>query len=447
LPNNNTLIPAISAKRYERFDKILNEYGTSIENFLSQSANVIISKIQSLKEDTDFDINTARVSLVGNLFKAYEILSQFQDSFNNHFKKFIDASTLKQIEREELENISILCFLYRQFIYTNAFLNGNISKLAFDRFKDTDQSFKKKIINGFKQISKPISSQITVNFDESEKRCIIIVDHNNAIKSFDLLEIVYNKLFDLMEQPDYTSIKYLIINSKYLVFNILLLVKGKAINLKWYEFKAFHLREKKIEELEQYNLVPQDIPLVIVEKYNITSWNKSLEEFKNLDKLLESASTAYQLAFHMSQLKYFKDRKVEDYNERILQNYINKTGDIFQKNLQTAIDLCVKYKEMCDNEEIHFSDANEKQEFSEFLTNNYRNFYPSEEMFEKGEFGSSIEIGEMEVWTPRLEKLTQSISYVYYFLADKAIICNYSSVMKNPLKSCQMNFLEDKNPQ
>lgn len=420
--NNKEKKQILSVRRYDNYRSLYQNLDVSIENFLMQSAKSVFRKIKVfLNEDVSDMQDNGRVALVLNLFKAYELIVEFQNSFRFHFEKFIDPIKLNKIEKDEIEIISILCVLYRQFMNSDTFLNGNVRKLALDRLKDTEITFKKKITIGIKQLAKELCYLTKVEFDEREKRCVIIVEHNNAIESFELLKIIYNKLFEFIGQPDYASIKYLIISTKYPVFNVVLLVNGKTINSKWNEFKAYNLREKKFEELEQFNLISQDIPLDIIEKYNITSWNKTLEEFKNLDRLLESASTANQLAYHMSQLKYFRNRIVEDYNEKILQNYMNKTSVLFNENLQTAIDLSVKYKEMCDNEEIHFSDENEKQVFCEFLIDNHRNFYPSEDMYEKGEFGSSIGIGEMETWTPRLEKLVNNISVIYYFLAGKII--------------------------
>jgi hypothetical protein len=242
-----------------------------------------------------------------------------------------------------------------------------------------------------------------------------------SIESFQLIELLYNKLYELLEQPDYTSIKYLILNTKYPVFNIILLFSGKSINATWYEFKSYNLREKRFDELEQFNLIPQKIPLDVIEKHSIESWNIELNEFENLDKLLESASTAYQLAFHFSQLGYFKDKTVEDYNENILKKHVDKTGRMFQTNLQKALDIFSTYAEQCNNAGVEFTDDVEKLDFFELLIDSHKFFYPNDMLFEKGELNLSLGTKEIEDWIPRLEKLVNNISLVYYFLAGKII--------------------------
>ena len=422
LTEKGELKEILAVKKYSEFIGLYREFDNSIENFLWQSAESIFRKIKiSLEEDISDMSDNARVSLVGNLFKAFEIVVEFQKGFRLHFEKFIAPVLLKKIEKAEIDNISILCFLYRQFIYSDSFIAGNVSKLALDRFRNTELNIKKKINNGFKKTAKEIDGNIKVEFDDKTKRCVIIINFNNTIESFELLELIYNKLYELLEQPDYTSIKYLLLNKKYPTFNIVLLISGKTINSTWYEFETYNLREKRIEELEQFNLIPQKIPFDIIEKYNIASWNSELQDFKNLDKLLEYTSMSYQLAFHFAQLKYFEDKTIEDYNEGIFNNHVNKTGSLFQENLQKALDLYSTYAEQCNNGEIEFVDEEEKLEFYELLLDNHKYFYPNDSSFEKGEMKFTLGIKEIEEWIPRLEKLVNSMSIIYYFLAGKVI--------------------------
>lgn len=229
----------LASKKYSTFIGLYREYDSSIENFLWQSAESIFRKIKiSLNEDVSNISDNARVSLVGNLFKAYETIENFQNEFRIHFEKFVDHKVLQKLEKTEVENISSLSFLYRQFIYSNSFIVGNVNKVSLARLKNTELSFKKKIINGIKQTAKEIDCTVQVDFDENTNRCIILADYHNTFEYFQLVELLYNKLYLLLEQPDYTSIKYLILNSKYPIFNIVILISGKTINSTYYEFKT-----------------------------------------------------------------------------------------------------------------------------------------------------------------------------------------------------------------
>lgn len=412
----------LALKKYSAFVSLYRDFDSSVENFLWQSAESIYRKIKlSLNEDVSNISDNARVSLVGNLFKAFEFVDEFQKEFRLHFLKFVDPTVLKKIETVEFDNISILSVLYRQFIYSDSFIKGNVTKIAIARHKEIESNLKKKIRTGLKQFAKEFEVRINIEFDKKTHRCIVFIDYENTIDSFQLLELVYNKLYDVIDQPDYTSIRYLQLNTKYPIFNIVLLVSGKTINSTWYEFKTYNLREKRIDELEQFNLIPQKIPLEFAEKYNLKSWNTELDEFKNLDRLLESTSMTYQLAFHFSQLKYFEDKTIETYNEEILEKHISKTGDLFQENLQKALDLFGAYAEHCNQEKIKFIDDEEKLEFYKLLLDNHKFFYPNDTLFEKGEMKFTLGIEEIKEWIPRLEQLVNNMSIIYYFLAGKVI--------------------------
>jgi hypothetical protein len=408
---------AISIKRYKNFEQIFNDYSTAVETFLSQSKVVIFNKIKCNNENIQFDLQLARTSLVANLYKAFKIIDNFQISFRSHFEKFIEMNELQKIEKEEKENLTILCFLYRQFIYSETFLNGNISKLALDRFRDTELSFKKKIINTFKQFSKERDIQIKVDFDEKNSRCLIFLNLRDSLKSFEILEILYDKLCEIIEQPDYTSIKYLIIDKKYPTFNVIVLISDKVIHTKWHEFKSYNLRDKTFNELEPYNLLPKDIPQDVLDKYNIESWHKSSKEFENLNILLTSISMANQLAFHLVQFKYFDDKILKEHNQQILENYKEEKANLFRENLLVALNL---YTEICNQDQIEFNNIEERKEFLDFLIENYTYFAPNDDLFGK-EFEMTVEDQLFDKWIPRLEKLTNSISILYYFLAGKLI--------------------------
>ncbi|MDD4991812.1 MAG: hypothetical protein PHR83_06225 [Paludibacter sp.] len=423
--NNNSgesnINQMLAIQKYNIFSQFYNNCDSSIENYLTQGAEYIYLKAKILsKEDVSEIHNPGRVSL-GNLFRAYELILEFQHLFRAHFEKFVDPYKLRKIELEEIEKISILCFLYRQFIYSDRFISGNVLKLAFNKINDTNESLEDSVVKGLKVLAKEQECQISVSFSKEEKRCIITVDHTSAIKTFELLGLIYNKLYEQIEQPDYTSIRYLILSTNYPTFNIIFRIKGKVINQKWFEFKTYNLRERKFDELEPFNFLPKDIPNDVIERFKIDSWNNTLIEFKDLDKLLGSVSMLNQLANHFYQLRYFKNKKVEDYSEKVWNDYTSKISGLLQENLTNGLNLFAFYLSMCDNGEIDFKDDNERNDFFQFSLDSHPFFYPNENAFKKSDFGSLLGEKELKTWIPRLEKLTSNIAVMYYFLADKII--------------------------
>lgn len=418
----------LSTQKYANYRGVYSDYDTSLENFLWQSAECIYRKVKMvLKQDVSDLTDYGRVSLAANLFRAYEIILEFQELFRVHFEKFVDPYKLRRLEKEEFENISILCFLYRQFIYSDAFISGNVLKLAFNKINDVNVNIENSVVKGLKQLAKEQNCQIKTSFDKDKKRCIIIADHISALNTFELLKLIYNKLYEQIEQPDYTTIRHLILSTNYPIFNIIIQIKGKVINLKWFEFKTYNLREKKFEELELFHFLPKDIPVDVIENLNVESWSNTLNEFVELDKLLESVSTLHQLANHFYQLRYFKNKNVEDYSKKVWNDYISKISRLLQENRTNGLNLFSLYHTMCDSGEIEFRDDNEKYEFYQFLIDCHPCFYPNDKAFKKNDFGSLLGEKELKTWIPRLEKLTNNITAMYYFLADKIIEQNLKS--------------------
>jgi|GEM_PF-1585961 len=415
-------LQVFAVRKYVDFRRFYNDFDLSINNFIWQSAENIFKKLESIIKNEELDITgSARISLVANLYKAYETFNEFQNAFKYHFEKYVNPTILSNLEKEENYTISILCYLYRQFIYSNSFLAGDVNKLALERLDNTNLSFKKKVTSAFKVLTKELNIQFKVNFEEGKKRCIIIADTKNSFDSISVLEIVYNKLFDILEQPDFTSTRHLVLNTKYPIFNIIPLVSGKSINGKWSSFKMYKLREDKFDELEQFHFMQNEIPLDVLERYNIEGWNKNSNDFQDIEKLLSNVSTAYQLAFHFLQLEYFESKKVESYNEIIIRNYTQKVGSKFQDNLQVALDLFSYYYDLSNNGSIEFIDETEKNEFEGLIIENQRNFYINDEAYEKRELSRALGMIELKEWLPRLKELSEKTVFIYYFLADKII--------------------------
>ncbi|MDD3078081.1 MAG: hypothetical protein PHH37_03130 [Paludibacter sp.] len=71
-------------------------------------------------------------------------------------------------------------------------------------------------------------------------------------------------------------------------------------------------------------------------------------------------------------------------------------------------------------------DRRKKQNY-QFSIDCHPYFYPNDKAFKKKDFGSLLGEKELKTWIPRLEKLTNNIAVMYYFLADKIIEQNQKS--------------------
>lgn len=418
---NDALKPAISTDRYLEYNKLFSDYCNSMENFKLQSIKVVVNKLRSINKLEVFDEHLGRVSLVANLFKAYEIISDFQLSYRQHFEKFSTNEELDIIEKVERNNLKVLCFIYRQFIYSDNYISNDSKKDALNRFKEIYLAFHQKINEGFKILSKQYNLKVNIQFDEEDKRCILMVKSTDALKSFEYVKIIYDRIFELIDKPAYDSIKHLVLNTSYPVVNILIMPHGKTINTRWYEFRLHNLREKTFEELPQYTLIPVEIPKYLADKYKIRAWDKEMVEFENLNELLKSVVSISQLAYHYSQLRAFNDKEINDFSEKTIEGYLKNIYENLQKNLQQSYNALGYYIMMCDEQRIEFDDDAQEFEFIDFLIENRKNLFPNDESYSKNEISLSLTSDSIDIWLKKLAMLTNNISFLYYFLADKII--------------------------
>ncbi|WP_161891162.1 hypothetical protein [Pontibacter russatus] len=422
LKRNSDNRQTLAVRKYDDFIKLHTEFSRSTENFIIQSRTVLYRSLkEELKEDVNDIPDYARVSLVGNLFKSFEILEKYQVSFRKHFSKFVDKSLVHQLERNEHQLISALCFLWKQYIYTSNFLKGNVEKIALNHIAEIHISFKKRFSSEFKKLGRSTNASFTVEFSENSNRCIIIADTNTPIESLSILKEVYDTVYAVINKPEYASLKRLLIDTYYPSFYVVPLIKGKSLSTKWHEFKSYNLAEKTFEELKQFNLLPHDIDDEVIEKYQVRSWSKNIDSLNELSEMTECISFVYQLVYHLVQLKVIEEKELNQLGHEVLRNHVKKISLVANKKLQIAINLYGTYAGKCSEGEFLFENDNEKTELIGLMLSSFKNFFPYDEMNANNVKQFSLDFESLEDWIPRLESLVQSASVIYLFLAGKVI--------------------------
>lgn len=415
----------LSLKRYEAFRTSFQEYDTAISNYLWQSTAQITTEIRRRTNHKTEEINDySRTSLVGNLFKAYELLEDFQELFRKHFKKFVTPHLLDDIEARETNYISVLCFIYRHFLHSTSFISGNLLKSAQGHVNQARLSFIEKVTNDFRSLAKEINCAFNVEWDESNKRIIVFVRNDSSMKMYSAIERVYGLLFKVLGKPDATSVRYGVLTKYFKSVFVIPIAGINSLNGKWYEFKFYQLMDSEFQDLAQFNLIPHDIPDDIISKYEIQSWNKSIPEFEKLDRIVGSAATAHQLAFHFVQFTQFSGVESDPRGEQVLEPYLSNVASKFQKNVQEALDLFGYFVESCNDEKYTFESETYKFEFFDFLLSTHKLFSPSDNSVPTADGERAISTNEMKGWIPRLEQLSNNMGVIYMVLSD-CIIANH----------------------
>ncbi|MFT4224285.1 hypothetical protein [Dysgonomonas sp.] len=417
-PTGNRLIRnVISISRYRSFLKSTQSYNSSMDNFIQQSVLVLLRRIkQVLKQDYETIPDNERISVI-NLFEAYKSLNGIQLEFKNHFSKYIINEDLSAIEKEENTYMSGLCSLFRHFIYTKSNITNNIIKAGGNRLLDIKCGIQKKVEDKLRNFGKAHQINFRINFN-NDKSCYIVADFTDTIKSVELINQIYDSLYVALEQPEYTSLRALMIETYFPDFYIIPLVYGKSLDGKYYKFKSYNLREKRSCDLEIFNFVPDDIPSDIMDQYKIDKWNYFLIELKELQEMVASASTLHLLGYN---LKQFQDIESDDTGENIVLNYIQKTGQLFQEQLQKCMDILTMQITKCNNEEFLFENDVDKLNFYQLLLDTFPMIYPNDDLYEKKSSNFTLNPEEMESWLPRLETLRNNVAIIYYYLAGKMI--------------------------
>lgn len=415
---NHIIRNAVSISKYRTFLKSMQSYNFSVDNFMRQSVFVIIRRIKYLlKQDYETIPDNERISVI-YLFESYKILNETQSSFKDYFYKYVDNKELSILNEEENIYISGICFLYRHFVYSKGNLNIRDIKGGGNKITEIKNNLQIKINAKLINWGKIQKVNIKVDFNENRKACFIIANFTDPLKSIELLGGIYNCIYTVLEQPEYTSIRALVIESYFSTFCIVPLIREKSIDGKYYIFKSYNLYEKRSDELEVFNLLPHDIPVDIMNHYKISKLDSTIIGLKDLKDMVASASTLHHLAFNLIQ---FQDIKPDELSEDLLLEYIQKTGGIFQEQLHNCMDIFTVQIDKCIADEFSFENDEDKLSFYQLLLDTFPMFYPNDELYQKQCSNFTLDPKEMENWLPRLEILRNNVLVIYYFLSGKLI--------------------------
>lgn len=401
----------LSFEKYGRYQKTYQNYRNAVRNFINQSTEVILMRLQEKAGNRVEDYSqTMRVSLVGNLFDAYKVIANFQCEFQKFFAKYVFESKLKNIELQELRNISSLCYLWQQFCYGENLLKGDVFKLAQQRLTDSKKSFENRISKEIRNLEKEEGLKITVRFEEDLKKMFFLIDGDCYIQGWLLVEKLYTLLSKVVDKPEYTSIKYLILETYYPDFCIILLVNGKAPQLKMFGFTLYKLMERSFHQLRNIDFMAQDIPSDVQRRLNILCWEKTTEDTVNLYNMISSVGACPFIASGLKQLFELSGKDVDDFGVQVIKKQVNKLGNLFKQNLQSAWD-CLKFYTpiILSNGLMRETELNEMFDL----------FSPSPEEAQKlfsDQLILNVEV--MERWVPKLEELNSRAGILYIYLFD-----------------------------
>lgn len=398
--------------KYKTLFKSLSDFKGSIESFLQQSASTLYSKAK-LKTDEEHihNDNTERLSQI-NLYDAVERLQVY----NSQYKTILGNIDNTHHSKVETNTLFSTASIWKDFLNKNS--KGERSAKRIFKLRS---DFENKIIKDFKQISKSNTFSISyINNKTTTNKPIIVIDGESPFWTLMGYKEAYQIIQKTIDNPEYTSLKYLMLQFWFSNFYFIQTIQKKSLNNQWNEVRLYNIKDKFFEELSLINSIPQPIEGEIIENLNIEVWSNLYPEFNDITKATEAYGKVLLLADHFYDLRFFDEIELTEYDQEKLQQYIQKIGLELQESFQTVLDSLVEWISMFPFDENIYLYSEEEQEYFKAMMNIKDNIFPEQ----KGDEENYQLVMNMEIitkWLERLKVCTESWGIFILLLYGKYI--------------------------
>lgn len=385
--------------KYEKLFKSVSDFKGSIENFIQQSAQTTYSKgkIQIDSQHTHND-HTEYLSQT-NLYDSIEKLKKFNHQYHVNFRN-IDGSHKSKIETDLL--------LTTATIWKDYLNNNSKGGRSFKRVYTLKTDFENKIIKDFKNSSKFNPYFITyINNQKTNDRPIIIVDSKSPFYSLMGYKEAYEIIHRAINNPEYTSLKYLMLKLWFSEFYFIQTVSKKSINNQWITMRLFTIKDKKFEALSFIDSIPQKIEQDVLSNLIIKSWSKLYPEFNQINRANETYGKVVLLVDHLYDLRSFDQIELSTSDQKKLDLYFQKINVELQQSFQTVLDSIAGWTTIFPFDENAYLNNEEEQEYFKALISISDHIFP-EPKGEEVDYQIEINMEVISKWAERLRICTQS---------------------------------------
>lgn len=398
--------------KFQRFFKSQSDFKSNIENFIKQSAQTIASKIKVMNEEGHIhDENTERLSQI-NLYNSIETLKKYNSEYESTLKN-IDANHGSKIEANTLLTAATF---WKDFLTDNA--KGEHS---FKRILKLKSDFDTRIIKDCKQASKSSPFSIRyVNSKSADDKPILLIDSKSTFDTLLGYIQAYNIIHNAINNPEYTNLKYLMLQLWFSNIYFIQTVRGKSVSNQWNDLKLYVIKDKLFEELTFINSMPTPIEEHILKNLNIESWSKLYPEFNDISKSSEAYGQMLLLVDHFYDLRLFEKIELEESDHEKLKEYVDKVGSELKKSFQIVIDSLAVWMSMFPFDEEVYSNNEEEQEYFKAIINIKDYIFPQPKGDEE-DYELVINQKIIAEWVERLKMCTQSWAMFVILLSNKYI--------------------------
>ncbi|SEH29896.1 hypothetical protein [Chryseobacterium culicis] len=398
--------------KYSHFYKSLSDFKGSIEIFIQQSAKALYSKIQLKTEEGHIhDENIERLSQT-NLYDAIDKLAEYNAQYENVLGN-IDA---KHNSKLEVNSLLTTAVIWKDFLNDN-----NKGDRSFNRVLKLKSDFENRIIKEFKQASNANYFTIKyINNKTTADKPIVIIDGQSPFWSLMGFKEAYNILHKAIDNPEYTSLKYLMLQIGFSNFYFIQTVQNKTLNNHWNEVRLYMLKDKTFEELSVINAITKPVEENICTKLNIDSWTQLYPEFNEINKAGEAYGKLLFLVDHFYDLRLFDEIELSESDNNTLQQHLNKVGLELQQSFQTVLDSLFDWINMFPFDEDIYLDSEEEQEYFKAMFR-IRDYIFPETKGDEEDYQLALNMEIVSEWVERLKVCTESWVIFILLLSGKYI--------------------------
>jgi len=398
--------------KYELFFKSVSDFKGDIESFLQQSASTLYSKVKlKTEEDHKHNEDIERLSQI-NLYSSIEKLQVYNSQYKSIFNNFDDAHHSK-IETNTLFSTASI---WKDYLNNNS--KGDRSSKRIFKLKS---DFEDKIIKYFRHASKSNFFSIRyINDKTTDDKPIVLIDSESPL----LTLIGYKDAYQIIQQtigsPEYTSLKYLMLQLWFSNFYFIMTIQRKTLNNQWNEIRLYNIQNKSFEDLSLINATAQPIDKKTASNINIDSWSNLYPEFNQINKTNEAYGKLLFLVDHIYDLRLLENIELQEPDSERLNDYIQKVGLNIQESLQIIIDSLGTWNRMFPLDEKRYYESDEYQEYCHSFSNIYKHIFPLPNVVED-DFNFIINMDIMSKWVDQLKICNNSWGVFIFMLYGKFI--------------------------
>lgn len=401
--------------RHQQFFKNYREFKSSIENFIKQSGKVVYERLKNVQEPSfAIDTHLLHLSYV-NLFNA---IVAFQPYIAEKHQSFDDLLKNRDTDISEVE-LFYTATIWRDF--NIAFPTNNFKNLSLkEKISGVKTDFENAINKALRRLTKESGYQMSyVNNQMTDFTPVFIIDAPTFAEVLMAINSLYDTLKDLINQPDYTSLKQLVMVRYFPTFLIIPKIYGHTFNHNYYKFPEYLFRDAEFSELKLHQVMTHQIPQRLIKNLNIGSWIEVYPPMNDIYVLHSEYVKMRLLVEHLADLRHFdKIDSLDEYGHELAAKHMKKVAEKLQPLFQSVLD---KFTDILTFHEFNYLDFESEKIYTAVLNEIKDNLFPTSKGDEV-EYQANLSMETIVEWADRLSKLNNSWGRLTLILQNKALL-------------------------